>query len=40
MHNNTQSLFKPVYVFLSTQRENNEIYNLKLKLYKMRLMRG
>ncbi len=39
-HNNTQSLFKPVYIFLSTQRENNEIYNLKLKLYKMRLMRG
>lgn len=39
-HNNTQKLFKPMFTFISTQRESNEIYNIKLKLYKMRLLRG
>ena len=38
--NNTQALFKPVYKFIITQKETNEIFKLKLKLYKLRLVRG
>lgn len=39
-HNNTEQLFKPLYIFVYKQKEVNEIFKLKLKLYKLRLVRG
>lgn len=33
-------LFKPLIKFVYTNKNSNEIFSLKLKIYKMRMMRG
>lgn len=34
------NLFTPLWNFISSNKDNNEIINLKLKIYKIRLLRG
>lgn len=38
--NNNEFIYKPIYTFIATNNETNEIYKLKLKIYKLRLVRG
>lgn len=38
--NNTPNLFNPLINFICSNREQNEAHHLKLKIYKLRVMRG
>jgi hypothetical protein len=40
-HSNcSTNLYVPLLNFISTNKSNSEIFSLKLKIYKMRLLRG
>lgn len=39
-HNNTVDLFRPLFKFICANKQVNEVYSLKLKMYKLRVMRG
>ena len=39
-HNLTPDMFSPLLNFICYSKETNEIYSLKLKIYKLRVVRG
>ena len=39
-NNNTMDLFRPLFKFICANRQVNEVYSLKLKMYKLRVVRG
>lgn len=39
-NNNTIDLYRPLLNFLCTNKDTNEVYALKLKMYKLRVVRG
>lgn len=39
-HNNSMDLFRPLFKFICANRQVNEVYSLKLKMYKLRVVRG
>lgn len=39
-HNNSINVFKPLINFICSNKPSNEVYHLKLKIYKLRVLRG